>query len=71
MITLNTTYKGNKKRTEAEVIILGKKRNHTSKLTPKEYAEMCDKQGWELVSLTAVFPKRESKKFTGSKVWTN
>ena len=71
MISINTTYKGNEKRTEAEVMILGKKRKHVSKLTPKEYADMCDKQGWEIVSLTAVFPKKETEKFTVSKVWTN
>ena len=71
MISVKKEYKGNERRTEAEVMILGKKRNHKSKLTPKEYAEMCDEQGWEIVSLTAVFPERKTEKFTGSKLWTN
>ena len=58
MISINTKYEGNETKVEATVIINGKERNHKNiSLTPKEYADLCDKNGWEIISLTLIKPE--------------
>jgi len=58
MVSIETKYQGNQTKVEATVIINGKERKHSNiSKTPKEYADLCDKNGWEITSLTLIKPE--------------